>query len=557
MALKPAEPKASQGGTTVAQCIRVTVRVHSATVVGVEACAIEVEVVASLGLPGYHLVGLPTLSVQEGRVRIRAALSSSGFQLPPRKVTVNLAPADQRKDGAAFDLPIALGVLAAYGELAEEALADRLFVGELSLDGRLRPVRGALPTAAFAARAGLRDIIVPQENQAEAALVAPGRVIAASTLGEVVAYLRGGVLPLAPPPRSLPQRPEVDTPDLAEVRGQARAKMALLVAAAGGHHLLLLGPPGAGKSMLARRLPGLLPELVAEHAVETLAVYSVAGALTEVRFPPRPPFRAPHHTISPAGLVGGGSTVRPGEITLAHNGVLFLDELPEFNRAAIDALREPLEEGRLTVARARGAVTFPARFQLVAAANPCPCGYYGSEQRTCRCSLELVGRYRARVSGPILDRIDLHVQVEQPSFEELRAPAGSGETAPARVAVLAARERQARRLRGSGVGSNGQLTARLLSEHCRISTRSEALLGREVRRGALGARAVARVLRVARTIADLRGHEAIAHDDVAEAVTMRRLDAPPGPAGLLDSYAPPSPLLAGTNPGKQPEERTA
>ncbi len=502
-------------------------------------------------------MGLPTPSVQEGRVRIRAALTSSGFQLPPRKVTVNLAPADQRKDGAAFDLPIALGVLAAYGELASETLADRLFVGELSLDGRLRPVRGALPTAAFAVRVGRREIIVPQENRAEAALVAPGRVVAASTLGEVVEYLRAGTRPVVTPVLSPQPSCDADLPDLAEVRGQLLAKTALVVAAAGGHHLLLLGPPGAGKSMLARRLPGLLPELGVEQAIETLAVYSVAGALKDVRFPPHPPFRAPHHTISSAGLVGGGSNVRPGEITLAHNGVLFLDELPQFSRGAIDALREPLEEGRLTIARARGAVMFPARFQLVAAANPCPCGYYGSEQRTCRCSIETVGRYRARVSGPILDRIDLHVQVEQPTFEELRAPAGPGETAPARAAVLEARERQARRLRGTGVGSNGQLTARLLSEHCRIPARSEALLGREVRRGALGARAVSRVLRVARTIADLRGGDAIVHDDVIEAVAMRRLDATPGPAGLLDSYAPPSSLLAGTNPGHQPGERTA
>ena len=540
---------------TVALGNRVAIRVHSASVVGVEGQAVEVEVVASLGLPGYHLVGLPTPSVQEGRVRIRAALSSSGFSLPPRKVTINLAPADQRKDGAAFDLPVALGVLAAYGELAAESLADRLFVGELSLDGRLRPVRGALPTAAFAARAGLREVVVPAENLLEAALVAPGKVIAASTLGQVVDYLRSGARPAVRPPDPAPPVRGEEL-DLADVRGQERAKWALVVAAAGGHHLLLLGPPGAGKSMLARRLPGLLPPLGAEQAVETLAVYSVAGLLSVAGFPPAPPFRSPHHTISSAGLVGGGSSVRPGEITLAHNGVLFLDELPEFSRVAIDALREPLEEGRLTIARARAAVTFPARFLLVAAANPCPCGYYGSTQRTCRCSLELVGRYRARVSGPILDRIDLHVQVEQPSFAELRAPAGEGETAAARTAVLEARDRQARRLRGAGVGTNGQLTARLVAQHCGIPPRSEALLEREVGRGALGARAVSRVLRVSRTIADLRGREAIAHEDVVLAVGMRRLDAAPGPAGLLDSYAPRSHLLAGNTPGGAPGERT-
>ncbi|MDB4982520.1 MAG: Mg chelatase, subunit ChlI, partial [Myxococcales bacterium] len=394
-------------------------RIASAAVVGIEAAPIDVEVDVAVGLPGCNIVGLADAGVREGRVRIRSALDNSGFKLPPRKITVNLAPADLRKDGAAFDLPIAVGMLCAAGLVEPAATNDTLFVGELALDGSVRPVRGVLPIAVWARAHGVRRLVVPRENAGEAAVVGGCEVRGAQDLGRLVALLRGepageGEGPHGAP-SSAPRTPSALTSppsaDLADVHGQEVPRRALEIAAAGGHNLLFVGPPGSGKTMLARRLPGILPPLTFEESLETTMVYSIAGLLGGAAILRERPFRAPHHTVTSAGLVGGGTLVRPGEITLAHNGVLFLDELLEFARPALEALRQPLEDRTIALVRARRAVAYPADFMLVTALNPCPCGHHGNPLRTCTCSQAAIAAYRARLSGPLVDRIDLHVEV--------------------------------------------------------------------------------------------------------------------------------------------------
>jgi magnesium chelatase family protein len=510
--------------------------VPSAALVGLEVVPVQVEVAITRGTPMIQVVGLPESAVREGRERIRAAAGQLGLHVPGLRITVNLAPAALRKHGAAFDLPILVGILAAWGELPAARCGRWLLAGELGLDGSLRPVRGALPMALHARRSGeLEGVLLPADNLAEARPVdgtgpAGFRVLGAADLGQALGFLRSGSgLPRArdvAAGTALPDGPggREGTPDLSEVHGQAHARRALEVAATGGHSLLLRGEPGAGKTLLARCLPSLLPPLALEEAVEVTAIHSVAGrlprgaGLLELR-----PFRAPHHTVSPAGLLGGGSVPRPGELSLAHRGILFLDELPEFGRAALEGLRQPLEEGRVTLVRARTAVTFPARVQLVAAMNPCPCGLLTSPDGRCTCDPSTVRRYARRVSGPLLDRIDLQVDVPRVPWRELADRGTVESSARVRERVLAARERAARRM-GGAARPNAELADSELGESCRLDSRAEAALGSQAERLRLSARACRRILRVARTIADLDGVDGIGREQVMEAVRHRALD---------------------------------
>ena len=491
--------------------------VNSRARAGVSAPPVRVEVHLSGGLPSTQIVGLPEAAVRESRDRVRAAILCAQFEFPTRRITVNLAPADLPKDGGRFDLPIALGILAASGQIRRESLADYEFLGELSLTGELRAVDGVLPAALAVAASG-RTLVVPEPSGAEAALARQGHAFTGRTLLEVCALLEGRkALPAAVAPPPLPST----VPDMAYVRGQAHARRALEVAAAGGHHLLLIGSPGCGKTLLASRLPGLLPEASDAEAMESAAIAPVSGrGLDPARWRQRP-YRAPHHTASAVALVGGGAQPRPGEISLAHNGVLFMDELPEWSRAALEVLREPLESGTVTVSRAARTAEFPARFQLVAAMNPCPCGWAGDPSGRCRCGPDLVRRYRSRLSGPLLDRIDLHVHVPRLPPHELRPDAPDGEgTAAIQARVVAARARQQARCSKP----NARMGQSETMAHCRLQARDQALLERAVERLQLSARSLHRILRVARTIADLAGSEAIATAHVTEALGYRGLD---------------------------------
>ncbi len=495
-------------------------KLKTATVIGIDAIEVEVEVDVGTGLPGFHLVGLPASAVREGAVRIRSALANSGFEVGSVRVTVNLAPADVRKNGAAFDLPIALGILASRRLVSLER-QDLLLAGELSLDGRVKPVRGALSLAETAKRRGLSGVLLPRVNAPEAALVEGLPAYGVETLQEAVGFI-AGVEERAPTPPSDDPPDEVTAVDFSEVFGQAEARRAAEVAAAGGHNLLLVGPPGSGKTMIARRMATILPLLSRGEAIETTKVHSVAGLLRGRSLVRERPFRAPHHTCSSIGLVGGGPNPRPGEVSLAHNGVLFLDELPEFQRASLEALRQPLEDRHVTVVRSKHSVTFPAAVMLVAAMNPCPCGYRGSSARTCTCGEQTAQRYLNRISGPLLDRFDLFVPVEQVQTRELVRAGDSEPSAPMRERVAEARTRQQRRFERAAIHCNAQMSGRQLRRFVPLEESTRQLLEEVAEAHHLSGRALHRACKVARTVADLEGSEDVRDEHVLGALSLQR-----------------------------------